>query len=156
MLCSTKINIFRTGCLAKQAYSSFRTQSNKKLQAKIGCSCKQGSIIGDNHNSKCLSSNSKQSSIKSISAACLRLFCSQSGPPSNKLPPLMEFPQVVWPSIIKSIRNVILTTFIIKPYLDREFNVPDFVKGSKKAVEVSFDNFFLNQTKIMNFAGCVM
>lgn len=68
----------------------------------------------------------------------------------------MEFPQVVWPSIIKSIRNVILTTFIIKPYLDREFNVPDFVKGSKKAVEVSFDNFFLNQTKIMNFAGCVM
>lgn len=61
----------------------------------------------------------------------------KSGPPSNKLPQLMSnFPKIVWPSLFKSIRNFILATFIIKPYLDREFNLPDFVAGSKKAVEV--------------------
>lgn len=60
-----------------------------------------------------------------------------SGPPSNKLPPLMpDFPKIVWPSLLKSIRNFILATFIIKPYFDKEFNLPDFVAGSKKAVEV--------------------
>ncbi|KAJ8958648.1 hypothetical protein NQ318_016373 [Aromia moschata] len=58
-------------------------------------------------------------------------------PPANKLPQLMpNLPKIVWPSLIKSIRNFILATFIIKPYLDREFNLPDFVAGSKKAVEV--------------------
>lgn len=48
-----------------------------------------------------------------------------------------DFPKIVWPSFIKSIRNFILATFIIKPYLDKEFTLLDFVKGSKKAVEVS-------------------
>lgn len=71
-----------------------------------------------------------------LADACRRLFSSESGPPSNKLPPLMSFPQIIWPSIVKSVRNFILTTFIIKPYMDREFNIPDFVVGSKKAVEV--------------------
>lgn len=60
-----------------------------------------------------------------------------SGKSVEKLPPLMDFPEIVWPSLIKSIRNFILSTFIIKPYFDHEFNLPDFVKGSKKALEVS-------------------
>ncbi|KAJ8935399.1 hypothetical protein NQ314_012817 [Rhamnusium bicolor] len=47
-----------------------------------------------------------------------------------------NFPKVVWPSLIKSFRNFILATFVIKPYFDREFNLPDFIAGSKKAVEV--------------------
>lgn len=65
----------------------------------------------------------------------------KSGPPSNKLPQLMpDFPKIVWPALFKSIRNFILATFIIKPYLDREFNLPDFVAGSKKAVEVGQSN----------------
>lgn len=72
-----------------------------------------------------------------ITNAYRRFFSSESNPPSNKLPPLMNFPQIIWPSVIKSIRNFILTTFIVKPYLDRDFNFPDFVVGSKKAVEVS-------------------
>lgn len=54
----------------------------------------------------------------------------------------MNFPQIIWPSLIKSIRNFILTTFIIKPYMDREFNLPDFVLGSKKAVEVKDSRVF--------------
>lgn len=65
-----------------------------------------------------------------------RCNSTESGPPAKKLPTLMTYPEIVWPSIIKSLRNFILTTFIIKPYFDRDFNLPDFVAGSKKAVEV--------------------
>lgn len=64
-------------------------------------------------------------------------WCSvNTGPPSNKLPPLMNIPQVVWPSVFKSLHNFILSTFIIKPYFDREFSLADFVLGAKKALEV--------------------
>lgn len=55
----------------------------------------------------------------------------------RSLPQLMEFPEIVWPSIIKSIKNWILITFIIRPYFDREFNLPDFVTGTKHALQVS-------------------
>lgn len=70
-----------------------------------------------------------------------RFLSSNSGPPSTKLPPLMNFPEIMWPSVIKSIRNFILSTFIIKPYFDKDFNLPDFVRGSKQALEV--DNIVL-------------
>lgn len=66
-----------------------------------------------------------------------RGYCNTEGPPVRRLPPLMKFPEIVWPSLFKSLRNFILTHFIIKPYFDREFNLPDFVSGTKKAVEVS-------------------
>lgn len=67
-----------------------------------------------------------------------RCYCEESGPPapSHKLPPLMEFPMAVWPSVLKSLKNIILTTFIIKPYLDPEFSLADFIVGSKRAVQV--------------------
>lgn len=73
---------------------------------------------------------------KSTGKQCCRYMSSESGPPSNKLPPLMEFPKITWPSLVKSIKNFMLVTFIIKPYFDRDFNLPDFVIGSKKALEV--------------------
>nr|CAH7744099.1 unnamed protein product [Callosobruchus chinensis] len=65
-------------------------------------------------------------------------YCEESsGPPSNRLPPLMpDATKIVWPSLLKSIRNFILATFIIKPYFDNEFSLSEFVHGSKKAVEV--------------------
>lgn len=60
-----------------------------------------------------------------------------SGPPSNKLPSLLpDFPVIVWPSFLKTLKNFVLFNFIIKPYLDNEFSLPDFVGASKKAVEV--------------------
>lgn len=79
-----------------------------------------------------ITSNSPKATRQNV----YRYSSSESGPPSNKLPPLMEFPKITWPSVIKSIRNFILATFIIRPYFDRDFNLPDFVIGSKKAVEV--------------------
>ncbi|XP_071439543.1 m-AAA protease-interacting protein 1, mitochondrial isoform X2 [Hetaerina americana] len=48
----------------------------------------------------------------------------------------MNFPQIIWPSFFKSLKNWILCTTIITPYFDREFNLPDFISGSKQAVEV--------------------
>lgn len=73
-----------------------------------------------------------------------RNYCTNERPgPVRRLPPLMKFPEIVWPSLWKSLRNFILTNFIIKPYFDREFNLPDFITGTKKAVEVNILKCFL-------------
>ncbi|CAH1163606.1 unnamed protein product [Phaedon cochleariae] len=75
--------------------------------------------------------------VNSFAARLKRCYSTDKpAPPSNKLPPLSPDFRIVWPSLIKSIKNFILTTFIIKPYLDRDFNLSDFVSGSKRAVEV--------------------
>uniref|UniRef100_A0A182NAR2 Juvenile hormone esterase binding protein n=1 Tax=Anopheles dirus TaxID=7168 RepID=A0A182NAR2_9DIPT len=50
-------------------------------------------------------------------------------------PVLMDFPQLVWPSVIKTIRNWIMIHFIIRPYFDREFVLPDFIQGAKQALQ---------------------
>lgn len=88
---------------------------------------------------------------------CERCFCQESGPPasSKKLPPLMNFPVVVWPSLFRSFKNLILTTFIIKPYFDVEFSLPEFVQASKKAVEVI--NYLVHNvfSKLDNLSGGV-
>ncbi|XP_058176836.1 m-AAA protease-interacting protein 1, mitochondrial [Anopheles ziemanni] len=49
---------------------------------------------------------------------------------------LMDFPQLVWPSVIKTVRNWIMVHFIIRPYFDREFSLPDFVQGAKQALQI--------------------
>ncbi|XP_058816861.1 m-AAA protease-interacting protein 1, mitochondrial [Topomyia yanbarensis] len=54
----------------------------------------------------------------------------------RSLPMLMDFPELIWPSMIKSIKNWIMVQFIIRPYFDREFNLPDFIKGAKQALQV--------------------
>lgn len=67
--------------------------------------------------------------------SCSHPYCTdRAGKPP--LPKLMDFPEVTWPSFFKSIRNWILSQFIIMRYFDNEFSLPDFVIGSKKAVEV--------------------
>lgn len=50
----------------------------------------------------------------------------------QKLPKLMDFPEVTWPSVFKTIRNWVLANFIIMRYFDNEFNLGDFIIGSKK------------------------
>ncbi|XP_029714912.2 m-AAA protease-interacting protein 1, mitochondrial [Aedes albopictus] len=52
------------------------------------------------------------------------------------LPKLMDFPEIIWPSIVKSMKNWIMVHFIIRPYFDREFSLPDFVQGAKQALQV--------------------
>ncbi|CAG9792392.1 unnamed protein product [Diatraea saccharalis] len=55
---------------------------------------------------------------------------------SKKLPPLMEFPPIVWPSFIKFIKNWMFSNFIIRPYLEPEFSLAEFIEASKHAVQV--------------------
>lgn len=57
-------------------------------------------------------------------------------PTRRLLPPLMEMKETIWPSFINSIRGFIFLHFIIRPYLDNEFNVKDFTTGAKQAVHV--------------------
>lgn len=58
-----------------------------------------------------------------------RSYCTNKQP---ELPKLMDVPLVVWPSFFKTIRNWILSNFIIMRYFDPEFNLDDFVIGSKQ------------------------
>ncbi|KAM7344776.1 m-AAA protease-interacting protein 1, mitochondrial isoform 2-T2 [Cochliomyia hominivorax] len=52
------------------------------------------------------------------------------------LPRLMNFPEIMWPSMLNSIKNWIMVQFIIRPYMDREFNIREFCLGAKKAMQV--------------------
>lgn len=52
------------------------------------------------------------------------------------LPRLMNFPEIMWPSMLNTIKNWIMIQFIIRPYMDREFNIRDFCQGAKKAMQV--------------------
>lgn len=134
--------LFRNGLFLKHVCNNISLESYK-----VGvCCCNLSTTATENINvtsklqfnnasASCMNSW-KHSRLDKITNACRRFFSSDGNTSSNKLPPLMNFPQIIWPSIVKSIRNFILTTFIVKPYLDRDFNFPDFVVGSKKAVEV--------------------
>lgn len=53
-----------------------------------------------------------------------------------RLPELMDAPLLVWPNLRCIIKNWILVNFIIKPYLDNEFSMKEFKRGSKQALEV--------------------
>jgi hypothetical protein len=61
-----------------------------------------------------------------------RCYSDDRGSPREKLPILMDFPEIVWPSVIKAFRNWILTNILIKPYFDKDFGLQDFVLGSKQ------------------------
>ncbi|XP_075165073.1 m-AAA protease-interacting protein 1, mitochondrial [Haematobia irritans] len=54
----------------------------------------------------------------------------------RSLPRLMDFPEIMWPSFYNSMKNWIMVHFIIRPYMDREFNIRDFAAGAKKAMQV--------------------
>ncbi|XP_033155382.1 m-AAA protease-interacting protein 1, mitochondrial [Drosophila mauritiana] len=54
----------------------------------------------------------------------------------NRLPRLMDFPEIVWPSALNSLKNWITIQFIIRPYFDSEFQLKDFIYGAKQALQV--------------------
>lgn len=63
----------------------------------------------------------------------MRSYCS-----NQELPQLMDFPQVVWPSVFKTMRNWILSNFIIMRYFDPEFRLSEFINASNKVPFTSF------------------
>lgn len=54
----------------------------------------------------------------------------------NELPRLMDFPEIIWPSALNTIKNWITVQFIIRPYFDSEFQIKDFIYGAKQALQV--------------------
>lgn len=73
-----------------------------------------------------------------------RSYCDDRGVEARKLPQLMEFPPVVWPSFIKFIKNWMFANLIIRPYFDNEFRLQEFIEASKHAVQVSYGDFKIN------------
>ena len=49
-----------------------------------------------------------------------------------QLPALSSEPPVMWPSFFKTLNNFIQCNFVIRPLLDKEFNMPEFLEGSKQ------------------------
>lgn len=60
-----------------------------------------------------------------------------SGRKKRSLPALMDFPEIVWPSLLKTLKNYIMVHLIIRPYFDQDFRLQDFIDGSKQAIAVS-------------------
>lgn len=65
----------------------------------------------------------------------VRMSSQNANQGSDKHPPLMEFPELVWPNVPNTMRNWIMRNMIIRPYFDQEFDINDFTLGSKQAVE---------------------
>lgn len=55
---------------------------------------------------------------------------------NRSLPTVMQFPNIIWPSVIKTIKNWIMVNFIIKPYFDQDFDMSEFAGATKHALEV--------------------
>ncbi|ALC42368.1 CG3776 [Drosophila busckii] len=55
---------------------------------------------------------------------------------NNSFPRLMDFPEIIWPSALNTIKNWITVQFIIRPYFDNEFQIKDFIFGAKQALQV--------------------
>ncbi|XP_053620111.1 uncharacterized protein LOC128680755 [Plodia interpunctella] len=90
----------------------------------------------ERNTSKCLP---KQLSVTSTyNVTQFRNYC-QEPTETKKLPQLMEFPPVVWPSFVKFIKNWMFANFIIRPYFEPEFSLGEFIEASKHAVQVVSD-----------------
>lgn len=69
-----------------------------------------------------------------ISSILGRSYCKDYRP----FPEVPEFPPVVWPNLFKSIKTLLYTYLIIKPQWDKDFNLSDFSKNSRKVLAHSF------------------
>jgi hypothetical protein len=71
---------------------------------------------------------------KMLSTVFRRQYSSSGGanPPPEKLPPLMNFPHIMWPKVTFAIRNWFLANFIIRPHMDKEFDIREFDKGARQ------------------------
>ncbi|XP_075986196.1 m-AAA protease-interacting protein 1, mitochondrial-like [Anticarsia gemmatalis] len=68
-----------------------------------------------------------------------RSYCEEKVESRKLLPPLMEFPPIVWPSFFKFVKNWMFANFIIRPYFEQEFSLNEFIEASKHAVQVVSD-----------------
>jgi len=53
-------------------------------------------------------------------------------PKAHVLPPLMDYPITMWPSLVNTFKNWFFVYFVIKPYMDKEFDMKEFDRGAKQ------------------------
>ncbi|XP_054289964.1 m-AAA protease-interacting protein 1, mitochondrial-like [Macrosteles quadrilineatus] len=126
-------NTFKFSILSKYCnLSSTNYEANKLVLSNV--TRKFSALVPQQYQYK----NNDTSQIASLnllseSSVNNRSYCSKR---ERELPKIMQFPQVVWPSVFKTIRNWVLSNFIIMRYFDSDFSLPNFVNGSKQAVEI--------------------
>lgn len=74
----------------------------------------------------------------------------------NRLPRLMDFPEIVWPSALNSLKNWITIQFIIRPYFDSEFQLKDFIYGAKQALQVRHGLSIMKCNDINSLIGSIL
>jgi len=85
--------------------------------------------------SKCASLKSSFPAV-SLMFHVTRNFSSTSSKLANKyykVPPLMDFPTIVSPNLVHTIRNRMMARFLITPYFDNDFSIKDFDRGAHHA-----------------------
>lgn len=58
---------------------------------------------------------------------------------------LMDFNEIVWPNVFKSIKNMFMA-FLIRGYYDNQFDSKGFLKGAEQVWYHFLRNYFLNKT----------
>lgn len=126
----------------RKYYHSNNHSLNQQLHWTIKNSIINGAPITSSATTTTLTSSNLLQNLK-IPQHQRKYYCSSANnnefesKKPNRLPELMEFPKIVWPSIIKSIKNWILVNLIIRPYFDKDFNISDFSSGTRHALQVT-------------------
>lgn len=138
-------SVFSVGPVSAITTVKYRNERRYNIQGsfKRNMSSRSRNCNGHSHSSLVIPNNLKLL-VRSISPAASRTgsqsqSCgvhsrSDDGP---YLPPLMEmpFPPRTWPRFLYSIRNWFFIYFVIRPYMDKDFDIQEFNRGAKQAVE---------------------
>ena len=83
---------------------------------------------------KCISLKSSCPHV-SVMFQLTRKFSSSSNLANKyyKVPPLMDFPTIVSPNLVHTIRNRMMAHLLITPYFDNDFTIKDFDRGAHHA-----------------------
>lgn len=69
----------------------------------------------------------------SLSMRVHRHFCDQ-----KNLEQLMDFPRIVWPSVINTCKNWIMANVVIRQHFDQDFKLDEFTRGAKMVNSINF------------------
>ncbi|XP_012277237.1 uncharacterized protein LOC105697999 [Orussus abietinus] len=78
-----------------------------------------------------------KTSIANVTARSVFVQCrnfTTEPEPRTELRYLVEEPAITLPNVFYALRNLLLTHFIIKPFMDKDFNIQDFKNGAIEAV----------------------
>jgi hypothetical protein len=93
---------------------------------------------------KCLSTNEKKSNEKNGQKLRKDLF---------DLPFLMNLTPKVVPNIFYTINNFFVVNFYLTPFVDKDFNLKTFLKGSKQVLNLNLFNLIINLNYYLYIEG---